>query len=202
MTGNFREPSASVASRAYERILASATEAFGTYGFVKTTIQEIAVAAHVSKPLFYRHFRNKEHVFEHVVERVLIDWREAIAGSVSRSKGGTESELRVLFLDSLKYGRTHSLIGRLLTRDSQFLITAQSDVSNRACAELQSLIERILARGVDAGTVRADLPVAHMADLLMEVHFSYANRQIMNEAAIPRNLAQSIVESMWSAVKA
>ena len=42
---------------ARHRILAAATRVFGTYGFSKSTVQEIAAAAHVSKPLFYRHFR-------------------------------------------------------------------------------------------------------------------------------------------------
>ena len=186
---------------AYARILAAATGVFGTYGFTKSTIQEIAAAAHVSKPLFYRHFRNKQHVFEHVVEHVFTEWREAIAASVERCEEGTEGELRVLFLDSLEYGRTNLLIGKLLTRDSQFLITTQSDVSDRACAELQRLIEGVLARGVAAGEVREDLPVTHMADLLMEVHFAYANRQLVRGAAIPAALARSVVASMWSAVR-
>ena len=67
-------------SPARDRIIAAAIEVFGSFGFAKATIQEIAAAAHVSKPLFYRHFDNKQHVFEVVVDRVFTDWRESLMG--------------------------------------------------------------------------------------------------------------------------
>ena len=46
---------------------------FGTYGFSKSTVQEIAATALVSKPLFYRQFKNKQDVFEAVIEQVRPD---------------------------------------------------------------------------------------------------------------------------------
>jgi AcrR family transcriptional regulator len=193
---------ASEADPAYERILAAATAVFGSYGFSKSTIQEISSAAHVSKPLFYRHFRNKEEVFARVVDHVLTQWRESLIEAVARTDGGMEAELRVLFLDSLEYGRAHKLIGRLITRDTQLLITTQSDVSDRAVAALQRLVEEILRRGVAAGEVRSDLEVAHMADLLTEIHFAYANRQLLTGIPVPDALAQDLVEGMLSAVRA
>ena len=185
---------------ATERIVAAAIQVFGTYGFAKTTIQEIAVAAHVSKPLLYRHFRNKQHIFEVVVDRVFTDWRQALIEEVANTRGSTADALRGLFLRALEYGRSRPLLNRLLTRDSQLWLSTQSDVWDLACAALRELIENILRRGVEAGDVRSDLRVEHMADLLTEIHFAFANRQILTGIAIEPEHAAALADCMLGGV--
>jgi len=187
-------------SPAYERIVAAAIEVFGTFGFVKATIQEIAAAAHVSKPLFYRNFDNKQHVFEVVVDRVFTQWRQALVDAVARTEGDTAQTLRVLFLSLLEYGRARPLLNRLLTRDSQLLLSTQSDVWDRACRALQQLIEQILTRGIEAGDVRSDLPVEAMADLLTEINFAYAKRQLATGIAIETDHAEALAACMLDGV--
>ena len=63
---------------AYRRILASAEACFGTLGFQKTTVVEIAAAAQVSKPLVYRYFESKEHLYEVVISRLVQIWNEEL----------------------------------------------------------------------------------------------------------------------------
>ncbi len=187
-------------SPAYERIVAAAIEVFGTFGFVKATIQEIAATAHVSKPLFYRNFENKQDVFEVVVDRVFTEWRQALIDEVARSEGHTAQALRVLFSSALEYGRARPLLNRLLTRDSQLLLSTQSDVWDRACLALTQLIEQILHRGIEAGHVRSDLPVEHMADLLTEINFTYANRQLISGIAIEPDRVEALTACMLDGV--
>ena len=185
---------------ARDRIVAAAIDVFGAFGFAKATIQEIAAAAHVSKPLFYRHFRNKQDVFEAVVERVFTDWREALEERVAACSGDTCEALRELFVGMLEYGRARPFLNRLLTRDSQLLLSTQSEVWDRACRALQDLVERLLRAGVERGEVRADVPVEHMADLLTELQFAYANRQILTGAAIAPEIVDALAASMLGGV--
>lgn len=187
---------------ARERILAAAIQVFGTYGFTKSTVQEIAAAAHVSKPLFYRHFKNKQDVFEVVIERVFDDWHEAMAEQVARTDGTTAEALRVLFVGALEYAQARPLLNHLLARDSQLLLSTQSDVWDRACGAMRSLIEQILRRGSEAGEVRTDVPVEHMADLLTEINFVYTNRQLHTGLAIGSALAEDVARCMVGAVAA
>jgi TetR/AcrR family transcriptional regulator, repressor for uid operon len=186
---------------AHARIIAAAIEIFGSFGFAKSTIQEIAATAHVSKPLFYRHFDHKQDLFERVVERVFIDWREALVERVARSEGNIETALGSLLVTALQYGQARPLLGRLLTRDSQVLLSTQSDVWAQACEALRQLIGDLLEKGVRAGEIRADLPIEHMADFLTEIHFTFANRQILTGVAVDPNRAQSIVACMLDGVK-
>ena len=192
MASAFRADSEAQTHPARERIVAAAIQVFGNFGFTKSTIQEIAATAHVSKPLYYRHFRNKQAVFEAAVDRVFSEWRGALVKRLEESSGGTKVALRVLFLGMLDYGRAHPFLNRLLTRDAQLLLSTQGDAWDRACLELQRLIEEILTEGIETGEVRSDLPVEHMADLLTEIHFAYANRQLLRGAIVELDFAASL----------
>lgn len=187
---------------AIDRLIDGATMVFGTYGFAKATVQDIAAAACVSKPIFYRHFENKQAIFERVVEHVFAEWLETLVEAISNTSGGAEAELRVFFLDSLEYGRQNTIIGRLLTRDAQFLISTQTPVTDRAVESLTRAIRDILRRGRRAGEIRKDLALDHMADFLTEMHFAYANRQLVTGVPVAGKLAEELVEAMLAAVRA
>ena len=185
---------------ARRRILAAAIQVFGTYGFSKSTVQEIAAAAHVSKPLFYRQFKNKQHVFEAVIEQVFDEWREAMTEQVARTAGSTEESLHALFVGALEYAQARPLLNHLLTRDSQLLLSTQSDVWDRAVDAMRDVIGQLLRRGIAAGDVRADVRVEHMADLLTEISFVYTNRQLHTGMAIGSELADDISRCLFGAV--
>jgi AcrR family transcriptional regulator len=50
-------------------IVEAARTVFGKYGFKKTTMDEIAEAAHKGKSSLYHYFTNKEEVFQAVIEK-------------------------------------------------------------------------------------------------------------------------------------
>ncbi|WP_158964186.1 TetR/AcrR family transcriptional regulator [Chachezhania sediminis] len=50
-------------------ILQAATTAFASYGYRKTSMDDIARAAGMSRPALYLHYRNKEEIF-----RTMVDW--------------------------------------------------------------------------------------------------------------------------------
>ncbi|MCK4539445.1 MAG: TetR/AcrR family transcriptional regulator [Candidatus Krumholzibacteria bacterium] len=52
-----------------ETLLRSAQKLFARFGFNKTTVDEIASAAHIAKSTLYHHFASKEEIFRAVIER-------------------------------------------------------------------------------------------------------------------------------------
>jgi AcrR family transcriptional regulator len=72
------------AERTRRRILDAACHCFAASGYAKTTVEEIALQAGVSKGLVYHHFRGKEQILEAVLERTLADW-DAATGRPSGS---------------------------------------------------------------------------------------------------------------------
>lgn len=52
-----------------ETLLKTAQKLFARFGFNKTTVDEIASAAHIAKSTLYHHFTSKEDIFRAVIER-------------------------------------------------------------------------------------------------------------------------------------
>ncbi len=184
----------------YERIMAAGLEVFGSLGFTQATILEITTVAQVSKPLFYRNFSNKQQVFEAVVDRVFTHWHQAVIDKIAQIDSGAEEELRASLLESLEYGRTRPLFKRLLSRDSQLLLAIKSNVLDQSRNAFNKLIEDILLRGIDAGEVRSDINVEHMADLIIEIQFAYANRQLHSGVAVNNKLVESVLSCMLNGI--
>ena len=63
----------------YSRLVAAAIRVFGDRGFAHSTVRDICAAAEVSRPMFYRHFENKQDAFEVVVGELCDTWAEALA---------------------------------------------------------------------------------------------------------------------------
>lgn len=181
---------------AYRRILASAEACFGTLGFQKTTVVEIAAAAQVSKPLVYRYFESKEHLYEVVVSRLVETWNEDVvaelslpsttdastatstASSAAAHPGGVAAALRGMHRASLGFARRSPLLRGLLAKESRLVLASYSDVVERTNATLKAQIGECLQAGIDAGEVRLDLPVDTMADAVTEIHLAYVERVV------------------------
>ena len=60
--------------RKRQRLLKAASSCFARLGFAKSTVEEIAKTAGISKGLVYVHFSSKEELLEAVLEESLDDW--------------------------------------------------------------------------------------------------------------------------------
>lgn len=95
-------------TRRREEIAAIAERVFLERGFTETTMQLVAVRAGASKETLYRHFGNKEDLFEEIVRR-----RSA------RITGGQDGELNVV-------GTPREVLGRLGLNLLRFITRADS----------------------------------------------------------------------------
>lgn len=74
------------------RILTEARWCFLNFGFAKTTLEDIARRAELSRTLLYRIFKDKEDI----LRAVFIDWlvsRHPVAKDIAMSPAGTEERL-------------------------------------------------------------------------------------------------------------
>lgn len=67
-----------------ENIIAVARSIFTRFGFKKTTVDEIAKAAHKGKSSIYYYFKSKEEIFEAVAEKEAGELKEELAKAVNR----------------------------------------------------------------------------------------------------------------------
>ena len=78
-------------------VLDAAADVFAQYGFKRTTMNDIATAAGISRPALYLMFENKEHLFKELAaHRIKIALKEARAVLVKKQPITTR------FIDGIK----------------------------------------------------------------------------------------------------
>lgn len=183
---------------AYRRILASAESCFGTLGFQKTTVVEIAAAAQVSKPLVYRYFESKEHLYEVVIRRLVQAWNEEVLADLSSvNDEGVAGALRRMHRGSLDFARRRSLLRGLLAQESRLLLASYSDVVERTNETLKAQIKQCLQVGVERGEVRGGVSLDAMADAMTELHLAYVERVVSGtETPAAQRVAHDALECL------
>lgn len=126
---------------------------FATKGLDGATIEEIAAAAGVTKPVVYEHFGSKEGLYRQVVEHESESLLSAIASSL-----GDEARPRVLVeraaLALLTYIEEHTDGFRIVVRDAPpgHLEGALSSILSRVTARVEHLLaDEFAARGFSTG---------------------------------------------------
>lgn len=188
-------------SEKYGAILAAAEEQFGVQGFQKAGVDEIAAQAGVSKPLIYRYFHSKKHLFEVVVDRVIHEWCEAIVAEGARVTPSAAHSLRLVIAASLEFARERDVLRGLLARESQLMLADYSDVLARGTETLHRVVTEVLAEGVRAGEVRTDVDLERMADVITEVCVRFNDLLLAGdvERETP-GLLEAIVETLLHGV--
>jgi AcrR family transcriptional regulator len=141
-------PRPAVATR--ERILRAAFTRFASYGFRRTSMEDIAEAAGISRGALYLQFRNKEAIFralsEELHDQALAGAEAALASAAPLAERLLAAvEAKSLRFVEIAYGSPHG---------SELL-----DESNRLCGDLptaaerrfRALLARVFRRAVAAG---------------------------------------------------
>jgi len=184
-------------SRKYQAILETAEELFGTLGFQKAGVDDIAAQAGVSKPLIYRYFTSKKHLFEVVVDGVITEWNDAITAEGARVTPSAAHSLRLIVRASLEFACNRRVLRGLLARESQLMLAGYSDVLERGTATLRMVVRDALERGVREGEVRTDVDVDSMAEVITEVCVRFGDRLLSGDVGeADSGLLDAIIETL------
>jgi AcrR family transcriptional regulator len=88
------------ASQRREQLVATAQRLFGEHGYRATTMEDIANAAGVTKPLLYQHFASKRALYLELVQQVSTELLDALRSAHGRAEGPrqmTENAYRAYF---------------------------------------------------------------------------------------------------------
>jgi len=157
----------------YQAILEAAEEIFGERGYRKTTLEDVAAAAKVSRPLVYRHFGDKRRLFARVAGQILKEWNEVLAAEAAHATPGTAHTFRLVLAACLDFARSRTVLRGILLRDAGLVRFLVGDVLDEGRRLLPELVRQILEQGVRRGDVRSDLHVEDMAHVISEVFVSY-----------------------------
>lgn len=74
-----------------DAILQSALQVFATYGFRKTSMNDIANGAGMSRPAIYQHYKNKDDIFRRLIQIYYDQAADAVAAVFSADKPVAEA---------------------------------------------------------------------------------------------------------------
>ncbi len=158
--GNGRAPGATSSSGRREEILAIAASIFARKGVVNTTVRDIAREAGMLSGSLYHYFESKDAMLGELIANALdadIAQDTALAAS---SDLEPEAAVRELFHRGLMFAHDHPDVAAIVHDSSkEFVGTRAYDLVRARDRAIREAWTRVLGRGVEAGTFRADLDV-------------------------------------------
>jgi AcrR family transcriptional regulator len=154
-------PKRADARRNYEKVVATAREAFAEGG-TSTSLEEIARRAEVGIGTLYRHFSNRQAL----LEAVYVDEVEEVCRSAAELEGADPWEAFSAWIERLiayvatKKALAHELLNYMDHDASLFQVCRES---------LFAAGEPLLKRGQEAGAIREDVTIAEVMQLVMGI---------------------------------
>jgi AcrR family transcriptional regulator len=158
------------------RILDGAFDAISDFGLSRTTVEDVAQRAGLSRQTIYRYFPSKDHLVVALVareeERLLEGVRRVFAG-----ERDLERAARGSLLFAIRFAREHPLLDRLLATDQETLLPY---LTTRALPLLlrarQALLDLVIARARPADPA------------LLAVHLDASVRAVVSYILTPSDL--------------
>jgi AcrR family transcriptional regulator len=161
MTPAERTPTTRMSGVARRRqLLDVALETFAAEGFHGTSMNDVAVAAGVTKPVLYQHFASKQALYDELVSEMGTRLEETIAKAVAGAEGPrqqVEAGFRAYFRWSIGQGAAFRVLFSDRNRSDRDLAGAVARVEAVVADRVASLIDidglsdderRVLAHGV------------------------------------------------------
>ena len=151
-----------------EQILAAAAQVFATRGYTAATMNEVAAACGVSKPLLYHYVRDKHDLLAQITASHVARL-EALHAEVAALRLSPEAHLRALIQRFMGAYASAEHQHRVLTEDVKFL----ADDERAAVLAAQRRVVQAFAQALSA--VRPDLAVGSLATPLAMLLFGMIN---------------------------
>ncbi|HEX4816836.1 MAG TPA: TetR/AcrR family transcriptional regulator [Nonomuraea sp.] len=154
------------------RILDAAYEQFCRMGIRRSTVDDVARRAGVSRITVYRRFSTKDVLVEHVVRREFRRYFDRFLIDIEQA--GTAADRVVLgFVSSLRAIRDNPLIGGLIAAEPDLLVPSITNDGGRTLATVRQFVAGQLRREQRAGHVSADLDADLVAELMVRISASF-----------------------------
>ena len=157
---------------ARSRILDAAYEQFCRMGIQRSTMEDVARRAGVSRITVYRRFATKDSLVEHVVRREFRRYFDQFLIDIEQAN--TAADRVVLgFVSSLRAIRSNPFIGGLMAAEPDLLVPSMITDGGRTLATVRQFVAGQLRREQRAGMVSGELDTDLVAEMMVRVSASF-----------------------------
>lgn len=154
------------------RVLDAAYEQFCRMGIQRSTMEDVAKRAGLSRITVYRRFATKDTLVEHVVRREYRRYFDRFLVEIKQAE--TVADRVVLgFVSSLRAIRGNPLIGGLIAAEPGLLASSMITDDGRTLATVREFVAGQLRQEQHAGTVSTGLDADVVAELMVRVSASF-----------------------------
>lgn len=154
------------------RILDGALEQFRESGMTRTTMDDVARRAGLSRVTIYRRFQNKNALIEAVLLRECRRCLDALDRAVAGLPGIQERMVEG-YVFALRYAREHPLVGGLLRVEPQVILPFMTVHAEPALTAVRTFLAMHLRRAQDAGELAELSDTEPIAELMARIAVSY-----------------------------
>lgn len=160
------------------QILSLAKKRFERFGFTKTTVDEIAKDAGISKRTLYQEFENKEKILEELLMFEALSVRKAILNQIGKISNPAE-KLQTYIRLSNKYLEQNPFIVNVLNDESGFYAPFLKEKPHIIETGIEEIFTSILKEGIEKGIFRKmdEKVVGHCLFLLFK-GFTYGRQNV------------------------
>ena len=154
------------------RVLDAAYEQFSRMGIQRSTMEDVARRAGVSRITVYRRFDTKDALVEQVVRREFRRYFDRFLVEIKQAE--TAADRVVLgFVSSLAAIRGNPLIGGLIASEPDLVVPSMISDGGRTVATVRQFVAGQLRAEQRAGNVSADLDTDHVAEMMVRISASF-----------------------------
>ncbi|MFC9970511.1 TetR/AcrR family transcriptional regulator [Spirillospora sp. NPDC127200] len=154
------------------RVLDAAYEQFCRMGIQRSTMEDVARRAGVSRITVYRRFATKDALVEQVVRREFRRYFVRFLRDIQQAE--TAADRVVLgFVSSLRAIRGNPLIGGLIATETDLLVASMISDGGRTVATVRRFVAGQLRQEQRAGNVPDDLDADLVAEMMVRVSASF-----------------------------
>lgn len=182
------------------QILSLAKKRFERFGFTKTTVDEIAKDAGISKRTLYQEFESKAKILEELLMFEALSVRKAILNQISKINDPAE-RLQTYIRLAKKYLDQNPFILNVLSDETGFFAPFLKDKPHIIEEGIEEIFISILKEGMGKGAFRKmDEKVVGYCLFLLFKGFTYGRRNVLNSSVI--NSINELIQFITNGVSA
>jgi TetR/AcrR family transcriptional repressor of uid operon len=155
-----------------DKILAAAHEQFRLVGVRRSSVEDVARRAGISRISVYRRFATKDALVEEVLLHALRGYFTEFRAAVRHAPTATERVVEG-FVISLQAARRDPLAGGMMVTEPHVLVPFLTTEGGRILASVREFVAGQLGREQLAGNIAGSVDVQLVAELLVRVTFSF-----------------------------
>lgn len=158
-----------------ERVLAAADGCFQRFGIAKTTMEDVARAAHISRATLYRYFADRESLLtESVRRRARLNTKTARAYFSRRTT--IEDKITDGIVRNVRQGKRDPLVRLLVSPEEMALAAKLLERSGLASELTRELWQPVLCEAQASGEIAAEIDVAELCEWIAHLEIMFISQ--------------------------